>query len=376
MSTNANTKKEVFANMMVDAIHSLSNSTQMSTDIAPLADGWDKMYVLLNTILFSFIICAGLFGNSIIMATLARWREMRTPCNLLIANICAADLGVCVFAAPLRIVNTFRGWIFGEAMCYVLTPIQDVLVVVSVVTQTVIAFERHRAITAPLKPKMTRKRVKMWMVLIWLMCYITAGVPMMIFLQNKLFSDGYYDCSPVFTRDAYRIAYEMYLVLVFIVLPLGIQSAAYFDIIRVLRAKGNPGLHSHSGQRETIKGRIRQKRRLVRMLLVLMLTFQVCYLPRGVIMLLQEFTPQALSERPILVHYVKLVILAMYYLKHVSNPLILWAMSKDFRTGCLSVCTTNETRLSFIQVGSRYQSTAPRRGKKSESRQLVDSPVD
>lgn len=336
-----------------------------------VAEGWLELYKLVRTILFSFLICTGLFGNSFIMATLARWREMRTPCNLFIANICAADLAVCIFAAPLRIVEIFRGWIFGDVLCYVLTPIQDVLMVVSVVTQTVIALERHRAIVAPFKPKMTQKRVKIAMAVTWLGCYLTAGLPMMIFLENKLSSSGYYICLPDFPNDDYKLAYQIYLVVVFIALPLGIQSVAYFDIIRVLRAKDN-SFHSHSVQRKTIKGRIRQKKRLVRMLLVLMLAFQVCYLPRGVIMLLNEFAPEITRENKTF-RYVTLITLAMYYLKHVINPLILWAMSKDFRSGCLSFCPAYKARLSFSQ-GSRYQSAPPRQGeneKKKVKRSIV-----
>lgn len=369
-------KNEVFANTLENASRFPSNVT-IPIDL-PVTEGWLELYKLVRTILFSFLICAGLFGNSFIMATLARWREMRTPCNLLIANICAADLGVCIFAAPLRIVETFRGWIFGDVLCHVLTPIQDVLVVVSVVTQTVIALERHRAIVAPFKPKMTQKRVKIAMAVIWLGCYLTAGLPMMIFLENKLSSSGYYICIPDFPNDDYKRSYQMHLVVVFIALPLGIQSIAYFDIIRVLRAKDN-SFHSHSVQRKTIKGRIRQKKRLVRMLLVLMLAFQVCYLPRGVIMLLSEFAPEIILENETEFRYVSLITLVMYYLKHVINPFILWAMSKDFRSSFLSFCPAYNARLTFAQ-SSRYQSAVPRQGEKKKlGRSIVqrkDSPVD
>ena len=90
------------------------------------------------------------------------------------------------------------------------------------------------------------------------------------------------------------------------------------------------------------------------MLMVLMLAFQVCYLPRGIIMLMQEFTPETTSKPDFL--YVELITLAMYYLKHVINPFILWAMSNDFRVGCLSVCSADDSHLSFMR-GSRYSTS-------------------
>ena len=358
------------ANMTVNTSSFPPNVTSMPTAAPP--EGAPQLYVLLTTLFYSLIICAGLFGNSLVLATLTRWREMRTPCNLLIANICAADLAVCTLAAPLRIIEIYRGWIFGDVMCYILTPLQDVYVVVSVVTQTVIALERHRAIVAPFKPKMTLKRVKTSVLVIWIACYLTAGVPMIIFLKNKLYGNGFYYCFPVFTNvhDGYRIGYEMYLVVLFICLPLLIQCVAYFDIIRVLRAKDeiqsrcNP-YQPNGSQKKTFIDRVRQKKRLVRMLIVLMLAFQVCYLPRGVIMLMQEFMPETTSKPDFL--YVELITLAMYYLKHVINPLILWAMSNDFRAGCWSICSADDSHLSFTR-GSRYSTSHRGQGKKRRLR--------
>lgn len=89
-------------------------------------------------------------------------------------------------------------------------------------------------------------------------------------------------------------------------------------------------------------------------------------------MLLNEFAPEITRENKTF-RYVTLITLAMYYLKHVINPLILWAMSKDFRSGCLSFCPAYKARLSFSQ-GSRYQSAPPRQGeneKKKVKRSIV-----
>ena len=310
-----------------------TNATLTPTDAT--AQGWSYWYVVLTTLFFSLIIAIGLFGNSLILATLTRFREMRTPCNLLIGNICAADLAVCVIAAPLRIVESYRGWIFGDVMCYILGPLQDVFVVVSVSSQTLIALERHRAIVAPFKSKNTLKGIKKVVFVIWIASYLMAGVPITIFIENTLGNSGYYFCCVHFISDAHRTAYIVYVVVLFIALPLVIQCAAYFSIIRALKAKTQLHLSS-SLQKNILSLRVRQKKRLVRMLIVLMLAFQVCNLPRGVIMLMLEISPE-ITSRPDF-EYVDLVTLSMYYVKHITNPFLLWAMSKDYRSGCLAVC--------------------------------------
>ena len=301
------------------------NTTPAVTDETP--EGLSQLYVILTTFFFSFVILVGLTGNSLVVAALARCREMRTPCNLLIANICAADLGVCLLAAPLRIIEIYRGWLFGDVLCYILAPLQDVFVVVSVFTQTVIALERHRAIVTPFTPKINVKRVKRVVPVIWIACYVTSGVPVLIFLKNKFFPNGYFFCSAFFPSKSYKSAYKVYLVVFFIILPLVLQIAAYLNIIRALNRA------NRSMKKKTFRDRERQKKRLVRILILLMLAFQVCYLPRGVIMLINEFSPETKAKPDF--RYVHLITLAMYYLKHVINPIILSVMSKDFRSDCL-----------------------------------------
>ena len=80
------------------------NSTSAATDDH---EGLSQLYVILKTPFFSFVIVVGQTGNSLIVATLSCCREMRTPCTLVIASICAADLGVCLPAAPLRIIEIY-----------------------------------------------------------------------------------------------------------------------------------------------------------------------------------------------------------------------------------------------------------------------------
>ena len=93
-----------------------NTSTALNSTLSLTDDIWMYPYILRlsTTLFFSLIIFFGLLGNSFVMATLIRWPDMRTAFNLLIANICLADLAVCSVAAPLRIIEIFRGWIFGE----------------------------------------------------------------------------------------------------------------------------------------------------------------------------------------------------------------------------------------------------------------------
>lgn len=75
----------------------------------------------------------------------------------------------------------------------------------------------------------------------------------------------------------------------------------------------------------------RNKRRsnLVKMLIILVVVFQLCYIPLGILMIMREFGDFSDS---LTFMYVDMVALILYYLKYVLNPLIIFTSSSDFKT--------------------------------------------
>ena len=313
------------------------------------------LWNLMTTVFYGVIIIVGVVGNFLVIGTLARWSDMRSPCNFLLANIAAADFGVAIFLTPVRILELYVGWPLGKWGCHILFPLQDVFVSVSVVTHTAIALERHRAITWPFKLKLSRKKVKQITLGIWLGCYTLTGLPQSAFSRFMVWRGRSY-CWPEWpewptTSDDFRVGYELLLVSVFIVAPLLIQTFAYIRVIRIMKLKdelhrihsrcdsfetSSSMKHSHSQYRR----RVRKKRKLVRMLIVLLISFQICYIPRGVAMLLYEFVPSL--EHSGAFNNIDKAIMILYYTKHVVNPVVLWFMSQDFHSGFLAITTCRQ----------------------------------
>lgn len=317
-------------------------------------------YKIMVIAFFSVIFAFGFVGNVSVLGSILKWKRLRNPCGLLIANIAAADLGVAIIAAPLRIADLYlQGWPFGETLCRIILPLQDVMVCVSVITHSTIAFERYRATVTPFKALLSTTKIKYVNLGIWLFCYVFAGLPLAIPLKVQHFEDTPY-CFPEWS-DLYRRVYEIYLVVVFIVAQLVIQSYAYVSIIRTLKTKSDilvevaeqtvkslpPGKATRSfSTRASCAGslsvacvaRVKRKQKLVKMLLVLVIAFQICHLPRGVTMLYREFADPSLIDTTF--KYIDLIALALYYLKHVINPFILFTMSADFRSGIATVCAS------------------------------------
>lgn len=364
------------------------NETRLSSMGAPLLS--PQAYRLLNNVFFSCIIATGVIGNGLVITTILRWKEMRTPCNLFLLNISIADLCLTGIGGSFRILEVYYGWIFGDFLCRFLAPMQDVFVSVSGVTHSTIAWERYRATVTPFKPRISKGRTKRLLPVIWAVSYIACGLPL-VFTTKQSQKGGKMRCAPHWTV-LYRRVYEVYLVAVFIVMQLVLQTYAYANIIRTLRA-GN-GIFT-SSTRERSRGdeqmevedaalniesrmsfsarnaRCKQKAKTIRTLIVLVAVFQVCYIPRGAVMLIAEFATNLSSH----FRYVELISLILYYLKHVLNPVILFLMSAEFSEGLRNLFTgraknKRRSRCSERQCHVPLQGSSG--GKKSDDEDITD----
>ena len=276
---------------------------------------------------YSVIIVVGCIGNLLLIFTVFRWREMRTPCNYLIANNAIADLGVVTIGAPLRIVEVYEGWVLGEPLCQILAPTQDTFAVVSVITYTLIAFERYRAVMSPFKPKLSSHNILIIVSITWVLGYISAGLPMALLLRVVHVAGRPY-CMASFPSDLSRQSYEVYLVIVFLLIPLVTQTAAYSRLVHRL-TRDDPLERSFSDPRSSRRRQLK-KNRVVRVTITLVVFFQICYIPRMAMMLIFEFAPRTFIQN-IYFQYVDLTIFVLFYIKHVINPIILFSISTDFR---------------------------------------------
>lgn len=200
-----------------------NTSCNASTHAGPVVSNtandvaFGRVYIWVTTSLFGVIVLTGLVGNSLVTFTILRRKNMRTPCNFFIMNIALADIGVGAIAAPLRILEMFLSWPFGDFICHFLWPIQDVFVCVSVMTHTAIALERYRAIRMPLNPKITLGKTKIAIVVIWLGCYCATGIPQSSLLE-VIDSLGWKHCYIQWPSSQFRLCYIFHLVIIDLVL--------------------------------------------------------------------------------------------------------------------------------------------------------------
>ena len=73
--------------------------------------------VTMSALMVLFIVCS-LVGNTLVILTICRHRQMRTRTNLFLMNLAVADVMVAVLDMPVALVTLIAGrWVFGELLC-------------------------------------------------------------------------------------------------------------------------------------------------------------------------------------------------------------------------------------------------------------------
>ena len=304
-------------------LNSTNGSMNTQHDLASMGFYGSKAYRTIVVLLLSVVTILGFLGNvAVISAVSQRHKNIKSPSNYLIMNIAVADLLVAIIVTPLRFVEIYHGWPLGEFLCHFLAPLQDVMVCVSVVTQTVIALERYRGIVTPFKTKMSLQKTKLAVGITWCVCYLAVGLPIALVVKEKSPQDTPM-CVAEWPSDIFRQIFEVYLVVTFIAVPLVIQTYTYSITVTTVNNEIMNGNGTGSDSRAIRKARV------VRMLILMVIAFQVCSIPRAFTMLLWEFVPS--FQNDVRFQYAITITVIIYYLKHVVNPFIIFATSSEFR---------------------------------------------
>ncbi|XP_014882014.1 substance-P receptor-like [Poecilia latipinna] len=129
---------------------------------------------------------------------------------------------------------------------------------------------------------------------------------------------------------------------------------AYMTVAVTLWASEIPGDSSEHYAEQLIA-----KRKVVKMMIVVVCTFAVCWLPYHVYFLLHQFFPELFEER-----YIQQVYLAVMWLAMSStmyNPVIYYCLNSRFRAGFQQVfccCAPTVTKEELLELKSpRYLQT-------------------
>lgn len=154
---------------------------------------------------------------------------------------------------------------------------------VSIFTLTAIAVERHRAILDPFRPRLSRRRARFVVAGIWAAGGCAAS-PMAAALRVDQISDETGEfrpfCRSQFTPDQ-MLVYRWILVFAQYIAPLIVITCVYSRLAVRLWGTSHPGNAENQRDLQLVKS----KKKVIKMLLIVVALFALCWLPWQVIKL-------------------------------------------------------------------------------------------
>lgn len=242
-------------------------------------------------------ILLSLVGNTGVLLVIRLYKNLRTIPNCFIASLAVADLLYAIFGTTALVVTAAADkWVFGDTYCNFIGVTNTWFCTASIWTLVAISINRYLALTKSLKLQVfTYKKVFSMLLGIWILSLTLSLAPLLgwnriIIGTNYCLFDGMYETS-----------YPFVLISLDFVVPAVALPIFYFKIFSYIkrhqrkmshityRFSSKPFLNS-SNTVTTIKHspnifdqmQISETRREIRvtfMLLVVVITFYICWIP-------------------------------------------------------------------------------------------------
>ena len=299
---------------------------------SPSADaviGMTSAYVIL------FVV--GFLGNTAGLYIVSKKSTSRSVTNVLIGNLCVADLLVTVLAVPLNVVAIYVGdlWfggVVGHVSCAVILYCFHITIAASILTILTVSVDRFYAIFYPLRGRLFRKPSVMSAV-IWATSLVITAPWLLIYRTIEL-PDGNSYCQQIWYWEddlaafakTYYVA-KIYSTLTFAVLyaiPLIIVSALYVAIGVRLWTRRIPGNVTD----RTREAQERSKRKVIKLLSVIVVVFALFWLPAHIGHYFLYFEPEKFQT---LSHGVLFILYWIPYSQSAINPCLYILLNGSFR---------------------------------------------
>ncbi|XP_036404687.1 proteinase-activated receptor 4 [Megalops cyprinoides] len=273
--------------------------------------------VLLIPCLYLLAFLIGLPANIIALWVLV-FRTKRLPATWLLINLTATDL-MLLAVLPFRIAYHFHGndWVFGEPLCRLVTALFYGNMYGSVLCLTLVSVDRYVALVHPFGARTLRSwRSSLCMSAVVWVVILLAMLPLLLSRQSFPLSDPpittCHDALPEVDQETFFQPYFATLFTACFLLPLLVIVFCYGAVLRTLLAGGQRYAHA------------------VRVTVLVLLIFLVCFLPSNILLLLHYTNSELITdEQDLYVPY--MVSLAVSTFNSCIDPFIFYYVSDDFR---------------------------------------------
>lgn len=340
------------------ANHTLGlNST--SPENCTVFDGSSLPGKYIKAFAYILIMLVSLIGNLAVIAIVARNKQMRTPTNVLIANVAASDLLISSFAIPRELVEIFTGprrWLLdglmGVVLCKLVYFLQDISTAVSLQSLVIIAIDRYRGVVFPFRPQLiTSWRCKVLIPIIWIVA-MCIHAPYLYTARLETRDNKWYctfSWEPKFDNRQTQQRYFAVIAAFLVFLPLSVILTLYTLIVFELKRKVQD-----SGMLDARRQRLKQDTAIMKRIFIIVLIFVLCTTPITVCGLVFYFAWD--SHMPCGMDIMFAATKFVLYSNASLNPCVYIVLSEKYRQGLKNLarcCSFNRSFANVIEMNTK-----------------------
>ncbi|XP_053331063.1 gonadotropin-releasing hormone II receptor-like [Spea bombifrons] len=298
-----------------------------------------KARVTITCILFISSAC---FNVATLWTITHKYRK-KSHIRILIINLATADLLITFIVMPLDAVwNVTIQWYAGDVACRILMFLKLVAMYSSAFVTVVISLDRQSAILNPLGIGDAKKKNKLMLSVAWVLSFLLAIPQLFVFrMVSRSQPVHFVQCATLGSFRAHwqETIYNMFTFCCLFLLPLLIMIFCYSRILMEISQKMKKSCVSSREihLRRSYNNIPRARMRTLKMSLVIVLTFIVCWTPYYLLGIWYWFSPDMLTREkvpPSLSH-----ILFLFGLFNAClDPIIYGLFTINFRREISRVC--------------------------------------
>uniref|UniRef100_A0A3Q4H7B1 Type II GnRH receptor n=1 Tax=Neolamprologus brichardi TaxID=32507 RepID=A0A3Q4H7B1_NEOBR len=289
-------------------------------------------------VIITFILCGiSAFCNLAVLWAARIDGKRKSHVRVLIVNLTMADLLVTFIVMPVDAVwNITVQWLAGDFACRLLMFLKLQAMYSCAFVTVVISLDRQSAILNPLAINKARKRNRIMLTVAWVMS-VVLSVPQMFLFHNVtiIHPEDFTQCTTrgSFVTHWHETAYNMFTFCCLFLLPLVIMITCYTRIFcEISRRLKKDNLPSSEMHLRCSKNNIpRARMRTLKMSIVIVLSFIICWTPYYLLGLWYWFFPDDLEGK--VSHSLTHILFIFGLVNACLDPLIYGLFTIHFRKG-------------------------------------------
>ena len=288
-----------------------------------------------KTLFYSLVIFISLAGNTLIICLVYKKPKMRTITNYQIVNMAIADLLITATAMPATVFQIYEGtrWPFGSLLCKLFVFLQGISVSCSVFTMACIAIDRFAAILYPYKKYINQRRSNFMIAVVWFLSVILQSPTLYAMRLHHVPGGETYcveDWTPLFNNLSSQKIYTVVLFVSMYLLPLIVIAVLYTAISWFLWSHKTPGSRLGKKRKDRSKGKV------IKMLVIIVVVFSICWLPIFVTQFVSFFAMPKCGVSP----YLAFIGFFLSHANSAINPCIYAIFNDSYRRGFIELLVT------------------------------------